>query len=315
MPNKMHQSDETQTKGTVLVFGATGKQGGAVAAALRADGWSVRAFVRSTTSEKAKRLASAGVDVFAGEFSDIASIQKAMAGVDGVFSMQPNSGSAGSGITDAEEVRFGKSVADIAAQSGVRHLVYSSASIISRGKTGLANLDTKIEIEDHIRSLDLTSTILRPGTFMDLFTFPGMGLEQGQFSFFVHPEQDFQAIAVDDIGKIAAKVFSNSELYAGRTIEIAGDELTGLELAEALSAAANRPIVYHRFSDALLASNNFLARNAKLFEEGRASRTADITALKREFGELWNVANWLAGPGKAALKAALAVESQPVALR
>lgn len=315
MVNDQQQNGGTRGKGTVLVFGASGRQGGAAAAALKADGWSVRALVREVEIEQSERLAAAGIDVFTGAFPDLAAIENAMAGVDGVYSMQPNSGSAGSGITDEEEVRFGKAVADIALRTGVQHLVYASAGIISRGKTGLANLDTKIEIEDHVRSLNIPSTILRPATFMDLFTLPGMGLNAGSFSFFVHPDQHFQAIAVQDIGKIAARVFANPEIYAGRTIEIAGDELTGLELADALSAAAGCPIVYHRFPDALLADNEFLGRNAKLFEEGRASAMANISGLKSEFGELWSVADWLKGPGHGALKAAIDVEDQPVAMR
>lgn len=315
MRSDTYKDDQTQNKGTVLVFGATGKQGGAVAAALRANGWAVRALVRNTAREEVKRLASAGIDIFAGAFADMASVEKAMAGVDGVFSVQPNSGSAGSGITDCEEVRIGKSVADIAMQSGVRHLVYSSAGIISRGKTGLPNLDTKIEIEEHIRSLDVPSTIIRPATFIDLFTLPGFGLDQGTFSFFVHPDQPFQAIAVEDIGKIAAQVMEHPSVYAGRTIEIAGDELTGFELADALSHPAERKITYHRFADAVLNGNEFLRRNAKLFEEGRATGNANIAALEKEFGALWRVPDWLAGPGKSALQAALASGERPLALR
>ncbi|SFD71078.1 NmrA/HSCARG family protein [Roseivivax sediminis] len=315
MRNGMYRDDRTQSKGTVLVFGATGKQGGAVTAALRARGWAVRALVRNTAREEVGRLAATGVEIFAGEFADMASVENAMAGVDGVFSVQPNSGSAGSGIADSEEVRIGKRVADIAMQSGVGHLVYSSAGIISRGKTGLPNLDTKIEIEEHIRSLDLASTILRPATFMDLFTLPGFGLDQGTFSFFVHPDQPFQAIAVEDIGKIAAQVIEHPGVHAGRTIEIAGDELTGLQLAEALSDAADRCVAYHRFPDELLEGNEFLRRNAKLFEDGRATGNANIAALEDEFGLLWRVSDWLAGPGKPALQAALTSDERPLALR
>lgn len=315
MPSDMEKDDQTQTKGTVLVFGATGKQGGAVAAALRANGWAVRALVRNTAREEVKRLGASGIAIFEGAFADMASVENAMEGVDAVFSVQPNSGSAGSGITDAEEVHIGKSIADIAMRSGVRHLVYSSAGIISKGRTGLPNLDTKIEIEEHIRSLDLPSTILRPATFTDLFTLPGFGLDQGTFSFFVHPDQPFQAIAVDDIGKIGAQIIEHPGVYAGRTVEIAGDELTGFELADALSHAAERKITYHRFPDAVLNGNEFLRRNAKLFEEGRATGNADIAALKKEFGPLWSVSDWLAGPGKAALQAALASGERPLALR
>jgi uncharacterized protein YbjT (DUF2867 family) len=308
-------STHTYVDKTVLVFGATGKQGGAVARALLHQGWNVRAIVRDKQSDRAQSLALAGIDLHEGEFSDAASVRAAMAGVHGVFSMQPNSGSAGSGITDLEEVRFGKEVADAALQAGVQHLVYSSASIISAGKTGLSNLDTKLEIEDHVRRLDIASTIIRPATFVDLFTLPGMGLAQGQFSFFLHPHQDFEAIAVEDIGTIVAQIFANPARYTGRTIEIAGDSLTGSELGDALSKASGRPITYQRFPDALLAANPALARNVELFDEGRASRTADLAALKREFGPLWSVADWLVGPGRASLETALAAGDQPMAMR
>lgn len=309
------QNHRTQNKRKVLVLGATGKQGGAVAASLKANGWTVRAFVRNADSDSARRLAAAGMELHAGDLSDIETIRTAMAGVHGVFSVQPNSGSAGSGITDAEEVRIGKSVADVAVESGVRHLVYTSAGIISRGMTGLANLDTKIEIENHIRGLDLPSTVIRPGTFMDLFTLPGMGLDKGSFSFFVHPTQAFEVIAVEDIGKIGAAVFGNVDRHAGRVIDIAGDELNGLQLAEALTQAAGRPINYQRFPNSLLEENELFRRNAELFDQSRGSGNADIAALKQEFGTLLSVSQWLSGPGAAPLKAALSVGDRPLALR
>lgn len=315
MPIEPHQQNLTQNGRTVLVLGATGKQGGAVAAALNAGGWSVRALVRNPYSDAAKALASGGMEVFRGDLSDSAALRAAMMGVHGVFSMQPNSGSAGSGVTNADEVRFGKTVADIAVETGVRHLVYTSAGIISKGRTGLENLDCKIEIEDHIRSLDVKSTIIRPATFMDLFVLPGMGLDHGNFSFFLYPDQSVQVIAVEDIGKIVATIFEDIDRFADRTIDIAGDELTGLDLQEVLSEAAGRPIIYNRFSDALLESNAFLGSNAKLFDEGRAAGNADIAAVRREFGDVSSLREWLAGAGKPLLQAALAADAQPVALR
>lgn len=315
MPIDSPPHDFAHIDRTVLVLGGTGKQGGAVAAALRARNWSVRALIRDLDSDAAKALASGGVKLFRGDFSDVSSIRTAMAGVHGVFSMQPNSGSPASGVTDADEMRFGMSVADIAVESGVRHLVYTSAGIISKGRTGLQNLDSKIEIEDHIRSLDIVSTIVRPGTFMDLFVLPGMGLDQGTFSFFLRPEQSAQVIAVEDIGTIVAAIFGDPDRFGGRTIEIAGDEVTGLGLEDALGQAAGRPIAYQRFPDALLESSPFLARNAKLFDEGRATGNADIAALEREFGVLLKLKEWLAGFGKPLLQNALKADTHPLALR
>lgn len=310
-----HRDALARQRKTILVLGATGKQGGAVAHALNARGWPVCALVRNPDSDAAKALASRGVDIVQGDFSDAAAVRAAMAQVYGVFSIQPNSGSAGSAITNEDEVRYGKMIADIAVETGVRHFVYTSASIISKGRTGLENLDCKIEIEDYIRSLRLTSTIVRPAGFMNLFVLPGMGLEQGTFSFFTYPGQSIQIIAVEDIGKIVATIFGDIDRFADRTIAIAGDEVTGHDLQKVLSEAAGRPIIYHRFADALLESNAFLRRNAKLFDDGYASGNADIAAVKREFGDLFSLKAWLAGPGKPLLQAALQAEAQPIALR
>lgn len=316
MPSNCDQINEAvRNTRTVLVFGATGKQGGAVAAALKSEGWQVRALVRNLDSARAKALVLSGVQIFQGDFADVEAIRTAMAGVHGVFSVQPYSGSASSDITDAEEVRFGKSIADIAVETGVRHFVYSSAGILSKGRTGLPNLDCKIEIEDHIRSLQMASTIVRPSTFMDLFVLTGMGLDSGVFSFFLRPEQRAQLIAVEDIGKVVATIFGNTDRYTNRTIEIAGDEVSGIDLQEVLSKAAGRLIVYEHFSDALLEGNPFLRRNAALFDEGRATENADIAALQSEFGHFFSLREWLAGPGKMPLLATLSAEDQSVALR
>ena len=76
---------------TILVFGPTGQQGGSVAHALRAAGWSVRALVREPSSERAQILRRTGLEVVQGDFADRTSLRSAMAGVHGAFSVQPSS--------------------------------------------------------------------------------------------------------------------------------------------------------------------------------------------------------------------------------
>src|SRR4051812_5107019 len=107
MPNLTENTTMLTANGyrsrTVLVFGATGQQGGAVASALLSDGWSVRALVRNPSAEKAKELASFGASLVAGDLADPSSVRAAMKGVHGVFSMQPSSGQgAAYGITDEQ---------------------------------------------------------------------------------------------------------------------------------------------------------------------------------------------------------------------
>lgn len=301
---------------TVLVFGATGQQGGSVATALQAKGWQVKALVRDPNSDKAKAIAAQGIELVHGDLTDRQSIQAAMVGIYGVFSVQPSSGQGvASGVTDEAEIQYGKTIADTAIANGVHHLVYSSANAAGAIKTEIGHFDTKSEIEKYIRSLNILSTVIRPSAFMEILTLPGMGLDQGEFSFFMRPNQPMQFIAVKDIGKIVAGVFADPAKFGSRTIEIAGDTVTGTELAEKFSRTAERPIIYHRFSDSLLEQNAFLGGLAKLVDQGRLAGNADIASLRADFPELLTVDEWLAGAGRPALLAAIQANGGEVALR
>ncbi|TGN44701.1 NmrA/HSCARG family protein [Paracoccus liaowanqingii] len=300
--------------GPVLVLGATGKQGGAVAVELLRKGRPVRALVRTPQSAAARSLAANGVQLFSGGFPDLEVIRAAMAGAAGVFSVQPNSGSATSSITDEEEVRFGKSVVDLALESNVKHLVYSSASIISQGRTGLDNLDCKLEIEEHVRRADIRSTIVRPASFMELMTIPGMGLDKGMFSFFIHPDQPMDLISSHDIGKIVVDIITHPDRSYKETISIAGDRVTGRDIQRLLTEATGRSITYQRFPESLLKENPFLKKNADIFENQSLVANADIPGLKQRFGDLMDLRTWLNGPGKPLLQIALHENEDGVAL-
>ncbi|AYM09001.1 NmrA/HSCARG family protein [Agrobacterium tumefaciens] len=302
---------------SALVLGATGQQGGAVARALNTKGWVVKALVRDPQGGKAKALAAQGIELRHGDLVDRRSLQAAMADVDAVFSVQPSSGQGSAyGVSDEQEVLWGKTVADLAKASGVGHLVYSSVGAAGKGVTGMGHFDSKTEIEEYIRSLDIGYTIVRPSSFMEMLMLPGMGLDQGEFNFLMRPDQAMQVIAVDDIGTIVAVILDAPAAYAGRTLEIAGDEVTGLDLQDVLSRAAERPITYHRFPDRLLAENRFLGRLAELVDDGRCAGSADIKALRQEFGDLMTLDAWLEGPGRPLLQHALqAAAVAAVALR
>jgi uncharacterized protein YbjT (DUF2867 family) len=301
---------------TILVFGATGQQGGSVAQALQVAGWSVRALVRDPQSARARALAGQGIETVRGDLADPVSVQAAMQGAYGVFSVQPSSGQgAAYGVTDDDEIRYGQALADQAVQSGVQHFVYSSANAAGPTKSGVGHFDSKSEIEAYLRTLPLSSTIIRPSAFMEILALPGMGLDQGTFSFFMKPDQSMQFIAVQDIGRIVAGIFAAPERFAGQTTEIAGDSVTGAELAEKFSRAAGRPISYARFPDGLLQGNAFLGSLAALVDEGRLAGHADLNALRADFPGLLSMDEWLKGDGKTALLAAINAEGGEVALR
>jgi uncharacterized protein YbjT (DUF2867 family) len=296
-----------------LVFGVTGQQGGAVARALRAKGRTVRGFVRDPQSDKAKALAQEGITLAVGDLFDRASIDRAMVGVKGVFSVQTSSPSGS--VSDEQEVIQGTAVADSALAAGVEHLVYSSGGAAGKGHTGMGHFDSKSKIEDYIRSLPLAATITRPASFMEMMMLPGMGLNNGVFTFFMYSHQAMQMIALDDLGRINAEIFCHPKRYAGQSLELSGQSITGDDLEKAFSHAAGRPIRYQRFPEQLLATNAFLRELTALVDNGVVAGVADISALEREFGPMLTLEQWLSGPGKVLFEAALNAPKVDIALR
>ena len=281
---------------TVLVLGATGQQGGSAAAALRDDGWHVRALVRNPNSSKARALSAAGIETVRGDLADTASVRAAVAGAYGVFSVLPSSGQFVYGVSDADEVRFGKAVADAAQDGGVEHLVYSSSNAAG-SKTGIGHFDSKARVEDYVQALAIDSTIIRPSTFMEILLMPDFGVAQGRLTFFMKPDQAMQFIAVEDIGKIAAGIFADRTTYRGQTFELAGDSVTGNDLAAEFSRAADRTISYRRFPDEVLRDSEFLQRLVRAVDEGPLAGAADIDGLRKMHPDLLNFDAWLRGPG------------------
>jgi uncharacterized protein YbjT (DUF2867 family) len=224
----------------IAVTGATGQQGGVAARKLLAEGWKVRALTRDINKPAAQELASLGAELVAGDMDNRAELDAAFKGVYGVFSVQnfwlPNVGFEG-------EIQQGKNVADAAKATGVEHLVYSSVGAAQRGM-GQKHFESKWIIEQYIESLDIPYTILRPAAFMDNYnwsrafilngTFTGMGLR---------PEKGLQVIAAEDIGVFVALAFADAKTYLGRTLELAGDELTESQIAETFTRVIGRPVM------------------------------------------------------------------------
>jgi uncharacterized protein YbjT (DUF2867 family) len=292
----------SNNKRLILVFGATGQQGGSVAAALLKAGWSIRALVRDPASNKAAALRVAGVEVVQGDFSDVTSLRAAMDGVYGVFSVQPSSPTGT--VTDDDEIRFGISIADLAHESGVAHLVYSSVANVEAG-VGLGHFESKARIEAHIRTLPLNATIIRPYTFMEMLVMPGFGLDAGRFNFFMRPDQPVGLLAVRDIGKCVAAIFADPARFVGATLDLAGDTVTGTDLATLFTEAAGRGITYSRFPDEVLASNPFLRKLTDMLDRAQPADEAELLELRRINPEMQSMRTWLAGDGREAFQAAL----------
>ncbi|MFQ5795163.1 MAG: NmrA/HSCARG family protein [Candidatus Bipolaricaulia bacterium] len=276
----------------ILVTGATGKQGGAVAHHLLVNGWKVRALTRDPSKLDAQALVEMGAEVVKGDLEDRASLDQALEGVYGVFSMQDFWEHGYDG-----EVRQGKTLADAAKVAGVEHLVYSSVGSAERN-TGIPHFDSKWEVEQYIRAQDLPVTILRPVFFMENFNasdFRSMILG-GTLMLALRSDKPLQMIAVDDIGAFATLAFENPEEFIGKATEIAGEEITMPQAAELFSRVIDRPVQFVEMSIERL--RGFNEEYAVMFEwfndEGYQ---ADLPALRALHPQLTTFETWLSKDG------------------
>jgi uncharacterized protein YbjT (DUF2867 family) len=191
-------------KDVILVTGATGNQGSAVARELLSRGHKVRAMTRKPEGEAAKALAALGAEVVKGDLDDVASLERALDGAWGVFGVQ-NTWEAG---VEGEETQ-GKRLAEVAKKKGVQHFVYSSVGSAHR-KTGIPHFDNKWRVEEAIRGMGLPSyTILRPVFFMENWVSPWFkpAIDEGNVAIGIKPDTKLQMIAVKDIGQYGAIAF------------------------------------------------------------------------------------------------------------
>lgn len=227
--------------GTILVTGATGQQGGAVARELIAAGHKVRAMTRNPEGDAAKALAGLGAEIVQGDLNDEASLVGAVDGVWGVFAVQ-NTWEAGVEVEEEQGVRM----AEVAREHGVKHYVYSSVGSAHR-KTGIPHFDNKWRVEETVRDCSFPSyTILRAVFFMENWTSPWFkpAIDEGNLAIGIKPETKLQQIAVADVGRYGKLAFEDWQKLNGRAIDIAGDELTGPETAAILSKVSGKTVSF-----------------------------------------------------------------------
>jgi uncharacterized protein YbjT (DUF2867 family) len=268
-------------KHTVLVTGASGKQGYSVAEALLKRGHKVRALTRNAGNAAVRSLADKGAEIITGNFENRDSVARAAKGADAAFLMG-NFYEAGA----EGEIRQGVTAAAAIAAAGVGHLIYSSVASANRS-TGIPHFDSKFEIERHIAGLGVPYTIAAPVAFMENAAAPWSvdGLRNGVHAFLAPAGTPMQLIATGDIGAFVARLVERRSGVFGRRYDIAADELTGTAQAEALSRFIGRPIAYHAVSPAMVRQQSEdQALMAEWFE--RVGYTADIPGLRKEFADV-----------------------------
>jgi uncharacterized protein YbjT (DUF2867 family) len=290
---------------TILVTGATGNQGGSIARQLLQRGkFKVRAMVRDENKPAAIALKQLGAELTLADFNDRSSLDRAVQGVYGIFSIQDFRDGA------EVEIRQGKALVDAAKAANVQHFVYSSVGSAERN-TGIPHFDSKFQVEEYIRSLaqpvlgtiGLPHTILRPVFFF--YNYNGMlpMVKNGTLPQPLSPDTKLQQLSEEDYGKMVAEVFEHPADFANREIrqsrrfanEVASVEMTMPEIAAAFSHVLGKKVEYQQIPFAAFEqqAGEEVTMMYRWFEN--VGYIADFAQLKRDFPAPTDFESYLRG--------------------
>jgi uncharacterized protein YbjT (DUF2867 family) len=248
-------------KKIIAVVGATGAQGGGLVRAILADRggpFAARALTRHTDSDKASALAAAGAEVVSADLDDQASLERGFAGAYGAFCLT----NFWEHFSPEKELAQARNMARAAKSAGLRHVIWSTLEDTRRwvplsdarmptlqGKYKVPHFDAKGEADQIFRDLGVPTTFLLTAFYWDNLIHFGSGPQKGPDGrlaiTFPMDDKKLPAIAVDDIGKAAYAIFKRGGEFINRTVGIAGEHLSGGEMAAALSRALGREIGYN----------------------------------------------------------------------
>lgn len=247
-------------KKIIAVVGATGAQGGGLVRAILADpsgGFAPRAITRNTRSDKAQALSGLGAEVVGADLDDAASLVPAFAGAHAAFCVT----NFWEHFSPERELAQAAALASAAREAGVSHVVWSTLedtrrfvpldddrmpTLMERYK--VPHFDAKGEANALFASSGVPATCFHTSFYWDNLIHFGMEPKRGPDGklSFVLPMADrkLPGIAAEDIGRCAYGVFLRGEELAGRTIGVAGEHLTGGEMAAALGRALGEEVTY-----------------------------------------------------------------------
>ena len=278
---------ESRREGPITVIGATGQQGGAVVDALVKRGVPVRAVTRNPNGDKARTLAERGVEVEWADLEDVDSVRAAFDGAAAAFAMTTHDGPDG----PRREVAHGQVIAAAATEAALPFLVYSSVGGVERG-SGVAHFESKHHIEERLLEA-VPVTFVRPTFFME--TLRMMIRRDGDRVAVAMPlpgDVAVQMISVRDIGRVAAAVLAKGD-PAMAPVEIAGDELTGEQIAERVAHRLGSPTTYMQLPPDVLGDDEDLKMMFGWLARLPAYQ-ADFARTRELVGDVEDLSRWLA---------------------
>ena len=249
-------------KKIIVVFGATGAQGGGLARAILNDSdseFAVRAVTRDVNSDKAKELAAMGADLVVADVDDAASVQKAMEGAYGAYCVT----FFWDHYSPEKEMAEAKTMAEAAKAAGLKHVVWSTLEDVRKyvslddnsmptlkGKYKVPHFDGKGESDQYFIDAGVPVTFFLATYYWENIIYFGMGPkrgEDGKLSItFPMGDKELAGIATEDIGKCAYGIFKNPDKYIGKRVGVAGEHLTVTDMAKELSAALGEEVTYNK---------------------------------------------------------------------
>lgn len=301
----------------IAVVGATGAQGGGLARAILADpsgGFAVRAITRHPDSDKAKTLAAAGAQVVAADLDDEASLVRAFEGAHGAYCVT----NFWEHFSPERELAQAGALARAAKSAGIAHAIWSTLEDSRRfvalsdarmptlmGRYKVPHFDAKGEADRFFVDAGVATTFLLTSFYWENLIHFGMGPKpaEGGGLAWAMPlgSAKFPSIAVEDIGRCAYGIFREGSSLAGRRVGIAGEHLTGAEMAAALAEVLERPVRYHEITPAQFRAagfpgaedlGNMFQFNVEFADEFCAVR--DVAASRALNPQLLSFRQWLA---------------------
>lgn len=248
-------------KKVIVVMGATGAQGGGLVRAIQGDrsgGFVARAVTRNVNSEKAKALAALGAEVVAADVDDGESLKKAFAGAHGAYLVT----FFWEHLSPEKEIEHVRNMANAAKETGLKHVIWSTLEDTRKHvplsddrmptlqeKYKVPHFDAKGEGDGFFRELGVPTTFLLTSFYWDNLIHFGMGPrkgEDGKLRFDLPMgDRKLPGIAAEDIGRAAYGIFKSGNGYVGKTVGVVGENLTGAEMASALTKALGEEVAYH----------------------------------------------------------------------
>ncbi len=245
-------------KKIIAVVGATGAQGSGLVRAILAEPsgeFAARAITRDARSEKAMELARLGAEVVEANVDDVESLKRAFAGAHGAFCVT----FFWDHFSPEKEIAQATAMAEAAKAAGVKHVIWSTLEDTRRwvplgdkrmptlmGKYKVPHFDAKGEADEVFRQRGVPTTFLLTSFYWDNLIHFGMGPKKGPDGVlaFTLPmgESKLPGIAAEDIGRCALGIFRKGPTLVGKTVGIAGEHLSGAEMAAALGRALGREV-------------------------------------------------------------------------